>query len=135
MQLLRSGPSPFVRKVLVTLHETGQYDDIEHVDVATTPLAPDSKLIAANPVGKIPALVRSDGPTIYDSRVICRFLDARAEGGLYPEHRIWDTLTLEAPSDGAHSLKVHAVDAAGQRTDAVLNERGTEVCVTLSIEK
>lgn len=100
MQLLRTGPSPFVRKVVVTLHETGQYDDVEHVDVATSPLVPDSKLVAANPVGKIPALVRPDGPTLYDSRVICRFLDARAGAGLYPESRIWDTLTLEATADG-----------------------------------
>ena len=100
MQLLRAGPSPFVRKVLVTLHETDQFADVEQVDVAASPIEPDSKLIAANPVGKIPALVRTDGPTIYDSRVICRYLDARAEAGLYPERRLWDTLTLEATADG-----------------------------------
>ena len=85
MQLLRAGPSPFVRKVLVTLHETDQFADVEQVDVAASPIEPDSKLIAANPMGKIPALIRSDGPTIYDSRVICRYLDA---------------LTLEATADG-----------------------------------
>ena len=100
MQLLRAGPSPFVRKVLVTLHETDQFADVEQVDVAASPIEPDSKLIAANPMGKIPALIRSDGPTIYDSRVICRYLDARAEAGLYPERRLWDTLTLEATADG-----------------------------------
>ncbi|MFP7571014.1 glutathione S-transferase [Marivita sp. S2033] len=100
MQLLRAGPSPFVRKVLVTLHETGQFDDVEQVDVAASPLEPDSRLVAANPVGKIPALIRPDGPAIYDSRVICRYLDARAEGGLYPDRRLWDTLTLEATADG-----------------------------------
>ncbi|MBE9638878.1 glutathione S-transferase [Salipiger mangrovisoli] len=100
MKLLQAGPSPFVRKVLVTLHETGQDGDVEKVEVVASPMAPDPALIAANPVGKIPALVRADGPTLYDSRVICRFLDARAGAGLYPESRIWDTLTLEATGDG-----------------------------------
>ncbi|MFZ5962341.1 glutathione S-transferase [Thalassococcus sp. BH17M4-6] len=100
MQLLRAGPSPFVRKVLVTLHETGQFDEVEQIDVAASPLQPDATLIAANPVGKIPALVRTNGPTLYDSRVICRFLDDRAKAGLYPENRLWDTLTLEATADG-----------------------------------
>jgi glutathione S-transferase len=56
-------------------------------------------LIAANPSGKIPALIRDDGPAIYDSRVICRFLDARVGSGLYPDARIWETLTLEASAD------------------------------------
>ncbi|KUF12569.1 glutathione S-transferase [Pseudoponticoccus marisrubri] len=100
MKLLKAGPSPFVRKVMVTLHETGQFDDVEQVDVVASPMAPDATLTAANPVGKIPALMREDGPTLYDSRVICRFLDARAGAGLYPESRIWDTLTLEATADG-----------------------------------
>ncbi len=100
MKLLRAGPSPFVRKVLVTLHETDQLKDVELVDVTASPLEPDPTLTAANPMGKIPALVRADGPTLYDSRVICRFLDARAAAELYPENRIWDTLTLEATADG-----------------------------------
>ena len=100
MKLLQSGASPFVRKVRVALHETGQMDDVEAVDVATTPLASDPKVAAANPVGKIPALIREDGPTLYDSRVICRFLDDRAKAGLYPEARLWEVLTLEATAEG-----------------------------------
>lgn len=100
MKLLRAGPSPFVRKVLVTLHETGQFDEVEQIDVSASPLQPDPTLISANPVGKIPALIRTNAPTIYDSRVICRFLDDRAGGGLYPANRLWDTLTLEATADG-----------------------------------
>jgi glutathione S-transferase len=100
MKLLKAGPSPFVRKVLVTLHETEQYGAVEQVQVTASPLAADPNLIAANPVGKIPALIRDDGPTLYDSRVICRFLDHRAQAGLYPEIRQFDTLTLEATADG-----------------------------------
>ncbi|MEO1138480.1 MAG: glutathione S-transferase [Pseudomonadota bacterium] len=100
MQLISAKPSPFGRKVKVMLIETGQMDDVELVQVMTTPVATDPAVAAANPVGKIPALVRNDGPTLYDSRVICRFLDARVDAGLYPESRIWETLTLEATADG-----------------------------------
>ncbi|MFZ7091535.1 glutathione S-transferase [Primorskyibacter sp. 2E233] len=100
MKLMKSDASPFVRKVMVTLHETGLLSEVELIDVSTTPLAPDSSLIAANPMGKIPALLRPNGPAMYDSRVICRYLDDRAETGLYPDARLWDTLTLEATADG-----------------------------------
>ncbi len=100
MKLVYSPASPYVRKVLVCLHETGQADDIEMVQVKTSPVATADDVAAANPLGKIPALVRDDGPAIYDSRVITRFLDARAGAGLYPEARIWETLTLEATADG-----------------------------------
>ncbi|MDR9484907.1 MAG: glutathione S-transferase [Sediminimonas sp.] len=100
MKLVYSPASPYVRKVLVCLHETGQIDDIEMAQVKTSPVATADDVAAANPLGKIPALVRPNGPAIYDSRVITRFLDARAEAGLYPEAHIWETLTLEATADG-----------------------------------
>lgn len=100
MQLIHSPASPFVRKVRVTLFETGQSDDVALTRVKTTALATASEASAANPLGKIPALVRPDGPAIYDSRVICRYLAARAEADLYPNDRLWDVLTLEATADG-----------------------------------
>ncbi len=100
MKLYSSGPSPFARKVRVLLLETEQQADVEILDTKTTPMAHDPALVGVNPVGKIPALERPDGPTLYDSRVICRFLDARAGGRLYPEARLWDTLVLEATAEG-----------------------------------
>lgn len=102
MQLMISPASPFVRKVRVLLRETGQIADVEEHEVATTPMQTDSALIGANPIGKIPALIRNDGPAIYDSRVICRYLDAQQHRGhsLYPAARLWDVLTLEATADG-----------------------------------
>ncbi len=100
MQLISSGTSPFVRKVHVLLHETGQRDALEIIDAPTSPFDTAPEVASANPLGKIPALVREDGPTLYDSRVICRFLDQRAQAGLYPEGRLWETLTLEATADG-----------------------------------
>ncbi len=99
MQLISSVTSPFARKVRVLLQETGQEGDVEEIMAATLPTAPDPMVTAANPLSKIPALIRPDAPTLYDSRVITRFLDARCGGKLYPEHQIWDVLTLEATAD------------------------------------
>ena len=96
MQLISSPISPFVRKVRVLLHETGLAGQVEELPVATTALATAPEAMAANPLGKIPALLRADGPAIYDSRVICRFLDSQGTGRLYPDSRIWEVLTLEA---------------------------------------
>jgi glutathione S-transferase len=100
MQLISSPASPFVRKVRVLLHETGLATQVEELPVATTALATAPEAMAANPLGKIPALLRADGPAIYDSRVICRYLDAKAGAALYPEARLWEVLTLEATADG-----------------------------------
>ena len=98
MKLLSSPASPFARKCRVLLIQTGQ-DDVAVVDVAASPMGGDAALLAANPTGKIPVLVRDDGPAIYDSRVICRFLDDRADAGLYPADRLWEVLALEANAD------------------------------------
>lgn len=101
LRLFHSPTSPYVRKVMVLLHETGQLADVELVHAAGTPVDPGSMPLAQNPLGKIPALERDDGPALYDSRVICRFLDDRAGGRLYPAApRLWETLTLEATADG-----------------------------------
>ncbi|TCL01369.1 glutathione S-transferase [Shimia isoporae] len=100
LQLIHSPASPFVRKVRVTLAETEQVADVDLVRVHTTALSTADEAAAANPLGKIPALVRPDGPAIYDSRVICRYLVARAGADLYPEDRLWDVLTIEATADG-----------------------------------
>lgn len=100
MQLFYAPASPFARKVLAVLHETGQLDDIELVIAAGSPVNASQMPTAHNPLGKIPTLSRPDGPAIYDSRVICRYLDHRAGSNLYPERSIWEALTLEATADG-----------------------------------
>ncbi|MGB3247249.1 MAG: glutathione S-transferase [Sulfitobacter sp.] len=101
MKLSYAPTSPYVRKVMVVLHETGQLDDVELVAIPTTPLTPSVALAAQNPLGKVPSLERPDGPTLYDSRVITAWLDDRAGGKLYGSGaRRWDTLTLEATADG-----------------------------------
>ncbi|WP_226689055.1 glutathione S-transferase [Ruegeria arenilitoris] len=101
MKLYHSPMSPYVRKVMVLLHETSQLDDVEVMTIANTPLDPSDSLLGKVPLTRIPALERPDGPTLFDSRVICAFLDARAKAGMYPEGSgRWDVLTLEALADG-----------------------------------
>ncbi|CUH49790.1 glutathione S-transferase [Ruegeria atlantica] len=101
MKLYFSPTSPYVRKVMVLLHETDQLQDVELLNVSTTPMSPAEPLLAKAPLTKVPALERPNGPTLFDSRVICAFLDARGQAGLYKDGaRHWDVLTLEALADG-----------------------------------
>lgn len=100
MKLIYNPASPFVRKVWLVLIETGQIDDVEMVEVVTTAVNTAEEARKANPLGKIPALVLDDGSTLYDSRVICRYLDERAQSGLYRSDDIWSLQTLEATADG-----------------------------------
>jgi len=116
MKLLMAPASPFVRKVRVVLRETGQLGAVTEVAVSTTPVASDPAVVAANPTGKIPALLRDDGPALFDSRVITRFLDARAGARLYPEARIWEVLTLEALADAMMDAAVVMVYEARYHT-------------------
>lgn len=101
MQLYQSATSPYARKCLVLLHETGLLSQVTLVFANGTPLDTGSLPLDHNPLGKIPALTRADGPALYDSRVICRYLDSLAGNRLYPTApRLWETLTLEATADG-----------------------------------
>lgn len=101
MQLFASATSPFVRKVLVLIAEGGIGNDVQIIPVSGTPLDAGTLPTAHNPLGKIPALVLENGSTIYDSRVICRYLDDRYDLGFYPKGAgIWPFLTHEALVDG-----------------------------------
>lgn len=102
MLLYTSPTTPFGRKVMVLIRESGLRDRVEEVTVSGSPLDPGSLPLEQNPLGKIPALVPAGGgAAIYDSRVICRYLDDLAGAGLYPQGaELWPVLTLEATADG-----------------------------------
>jgi len=101
LKLYHSPLSPYVRKVMVTLDLTGQLNDAELIPGSGTPLAPNDATVGANPLGKIPCLIADDGAAMFDSRVICRYLDHRAKAGLYPEgDALFPVLTAEALADG-----------------------------------
>ena len=80
MTLFYSPTSPFVRKVMVVLLETGQLDQVSLQEVQLSPVSPDATLNAGNPAGKIPALRLDDGSVLHDSRVICDYLDQQHGG-------------------------------------------------------
>lgn len=100
MKLLSSPTSPYVRKVLVLLRETGQTveTEVQHA----SPTARNPAVAAANPLGKIPALLTDDLGPLYDSRVICQYLDTLHDGPrLYPEGAArFTALRREALADG-----------------------------------
>ncbi len=103
MKLYYSPASPYVRKVRVLVMETGLMDDIELANVTITPVGPDAELCADNPLGKVPTLVRDQGGALYDSRVICEYLDSLHGGArMFPENQDqrWIALRRQALADG-----------------------------------
>ena len=76
MKLHWSPRSPFVRKVMIVAHERGLVDRIECVRTVAATAKPHAELMKDNPLSKIPALVLGDGTALYDSRVICEYLDS-----------------------------------------------------------
>ena len=103
MTLFSHVASPFGRKVLVLLHETGQQQRVTLHPVTLSPTAPDATFNQANPLGKVPALQLADGSVIHDSRVILDYLDQQHVGNpLIPPggSARWRRLTLASTADG-----------------------------------
>lgn len=138
MKLHWSPRSPFVRKVMIVLHETGLLDKVErsrNLVAVQLPTAPE--VLADNPLGKIPALVTGDGRKLVDSRVICEYLDLQAGTGLFPAEagaRI-DQLTWQAMADGMTDVlltwRSELTRESGPWEDVVANWR-TKVRATMA---
>ena len=110
MQLRYSPTSPYVRKVMVTAIETGLDKQIEKIP--TNPWDPDTDLTKDNPIGKVPALKTDQGEILFDSPVICEFLDGLHQGNkLFPASgdARWSTLKLQALADGILDAAVTCV--------------------------
>ncbi len=84
MKIFYSGASPYVRKCMVVAHELGLADRIERLAAAANPVNRDQNIVRANPLGKVPTLFTDDGTVLYDSRVICEYLNALGGGKLLP---------------------------------------------------
>lgn len=103
MQLFFNPASPFVRKVRVTAHELGLSEKIELISLTLTPVSPHDGVRSKNPLGKIPTLVTDDGAVLFDSPVICEYLDALAGGNrVFPPIGAarWTALRRQALADG-----------------------------------
>ena len=101
MKLRYSATSPYVRKCMIVALETGLMGRIE--TVPTNPWAPDTDLTKDNPLSRVPALITDGGEALFDSPVICEYLDSLHDG-----HRLvpasggprWSQMRLEALADG-----------------------------------
>ena len=75
MKLLYQTHSPFARKALVFAYEAGIADRIEVIHQETSPTRRNDIVFAENPLGKVPVLIRPGLPSLFDSDVICAYLD------------------------------------------------------------
>jgi glutathione S-transferase len=103
MKLYWSPRSPFVRKVMVCAHEVGIAERIERIRALVSLTQTNAEVLKVNPVGRIPALVLDDGDVLYDSHVICEYLDSEyGESRLFPAVNAgrWDALRRLALADG-----------------------------------
>src|SRR4051812_50204669 len=80
MLLHWSPRSPYVRKVLITAHETGLADRIETVRTVVAASEPNVELMKENPQSRLPTLRLADDTVIYDSVVICEYFDSLHNG-------------------------------------------------------
>lgn len=95
MKLLGSSTSPYVRKCRVAVIELGLSKDVEHLNVPPT----SDEINAANPLLKVPALVLDNGESLFDSRIILRYLNESVGGPLYPSGH-WGIQRRETLAEG-----------------------------------
>ncbi|MEE8515303.1 MAG: glutathione S-transferase N-terminal domain-containing protein [Alphaproteobacteria bacterium] len=116
MRLWYSPTSPYVRKVMVTAAEKGLAARIETIAAR----APENDIAARNPLGKVPTLETDDGDILYESTIICEYLDSLAGGvELYPSSgkARWQALMLQGLADGVDDAAI-LIRMEGRRADA-----------------
>jgi glutathione S-transferase len=124
MKLFTSPTSPYARKARVIIYEHGIDKMVE--EIQTNP-ATSEELHRINPLGKIPTLVLDDGSVLFDSPVICEYLDELGGGKFFPGKSMWRTtsgrwraLTLQALGDGIADAAVARV-REGRRPEGAKN--------------
>jgi glutathione S-transferase len=117
MKLIGSLASPFVRKARIVLAEK----KIDYRLVLEDVWSSDTTIYTFNPLGKVPCLVMEDGEAVFDSRVICEYVDTLSPvGKLIPppgrerlEVRCWEAL-CDGVLDAAVLIRLEIT----QRTEA-----------------
>jgi glutathione S-transferase len=108
MKLLYQTHSPYARKVLVFAHEAELVDRLEVVHHETSPTLRNPEVFAENPLGKVPVLLRPEMPSLFDSDVICAYLDTLHRGRLHEGRRLipqegeerWHALRMQSVAQG-----------------------------------
>ncbi len=100
MKLFYSKASPFVRKVMACAIACGVEGQIE--TVTTNPWESPGDLVGLNPLSKVPCLLTEDGLALFDSPVICEYIDFVGRGALFPAAGAarWRALKQQAIADG-----------------------------------
>lgn len=101
IEITLSYASPFVRKVRIVAAMKGLSGKVAFID-PDKDTARNEALRAENPLQKVPAARLDDGTLIYDSHVICEYLDQLAASPkLFPAGpERFKSLTLAALADG-----------------------------------
>ncbi|MBJ6135239.1 glutathione S-transferase family protein [Ochrobactrum sp. Q0168] len=101
LRLFFSPASPYVRKVMIAAYERGLADQVEKLSSAAGPVKRDLNIVKYNSSGKVPCALLEDDTPLFDSRVICAYIDSIGVKGdsLYPTDRRFEVLTLEALGD------------------------------------
>lgn len=102
MKIYFSPFSPYVRKCLVMAYELGLNDELELLDSNAHPVNRDMEISEHNPFGQVPTFFTSQGQPLFDSRVICEYLNSVGKGALFPAEgdARWTALTQQALADG-----------------------------------
>lgn len=108
MKLLYQTHSPYARKVLVFAYEAGLADRLEVVHHETSPTLRNPEVFAENPLGKVPVLIRPGMPSLFDSDVICAYLDTLHRGRLHDGRRLipqegeerWHAFRMQSVAQG-----------------------------------
>jgi len=109
MKLHWSPRSPFVRKVMIVLHELGLVERVALIRSVVAMHTTNPELMRDNPLNKLPTLVLDDGTVLFDSPVICEYLDTLHDGEkLFPSDtgRRFAALRWQAFGDGLLDLLV-----------------------------
>lgn len=110
MKLYWSTKSPYARKVMIIALETRLIEQMECVNVELGYNEPDPELMRSNPLGKVPTLVLDDRTLLYDSNVICDYLDSLHDGPKYfPQENMVRLIALrrQALGDGLCDILRH----------------------------
>ena len=103
MKLAYSSASPYVRKVNICAEELGLASRIENVPTKVLPSEPNREYAKSAPLMKVPSLTLDDGMVLFDSIVICEYLDSLAGGNkLFPASgdARWRALRTHALANG-----------------------------------
>ncbi|MCM8732055.1 glutathione S-transferase family protein [Hephaestia sp. GCM10023244] len=138
MKLLWSPSAPFVRKVMVAAQVADLAESIECVRSPVGPARLNPEVMASNPLNKVPTLLLEDGTALYDSRVICDYLDVRAGGGVLvprdPDGR-WQALRRQCLADGMLDMLILRRDehfrGEGHRSSAHVHAYATKTQAAL----